>query len=129
MNKFIFTKGYAAILTVLILGFVLLIITTTYSLLAFVGNNGTRQISYKTSSYYLALSCLDQALLRYSKDSSYIGIETIVVDEEQKCNIEAVELPAKRTVIFRANASALSSFTRLELITNEDLEIQEYREL
>jgi hypothetical protein len=74
------TPGYIAITTSILLSLSLMVVGITLAFTSFFSRSNTLAASSKARSVYAAHSCLEQALLSYSLDSSYAGNQSITVD-------------------------------------------------
>lgn len=85
--------GIIALMTVLLMGAILLLVTIGISLRSRISGNMTIDQQLSAESMRLATSCMEYALLQLSTDTDYAGDETLTVGTES-CIIEPVETPA-----------------------------------
>ena len=81
-------NGYIAIVTALILSALIIAITASISLSAFVGRKTVLNSSLKEESRALADACINVALLKLALDINYAGGETVTVGQD--CDIISV---------------------------------------
>jgi len=83
-------KGFIAITTVLIISALVLIVGIGISLESIGEMKMGLQRSLSSQAYYLANLCAEQTLMKLKENSSYLGDETINM-ENGNCTIEPIE--------------------------------------
>ena len=93
MKTFTFknTKGFAALITVIILSAVLLLIGSTLSLASYYSGLSSVSNESKEISHHLAMSCGDAVQYALSQDLDYGGNQTINIKQYQ-CTIGPITI-------------------------------------
>jgi len=107
------SSGLIAIVTAIILSFLIILVATVLGSSALFSRSNDVDFLSKQSSYFLARSCLDQALLELAGNSDYSGNEVIAIDSYQ-CTINPVETSGSNKII-KATATVNSAVTNLKL--------------
>src|SRR3989344_9440055 len=107
------SSGLIAIVTAIILSFLIILVATVLGSSALFSRSNDVDFLSKQSSYFLARSCLDQALLELAGNSDYSGNEVIAIDSYQ-CTINPVETSGSNKII-KATAQVNSAVTNLKL--------------
>lgn len=103
-----FNGGFAALVTALILSLILIIITVTLTRSGFFARSAILEAEFKETSSALAEACVDVALLRLARDFSYVGNETVTVNENE-CTIRIISgNTIETTAEFRESITNLS---------------------
>lgn len=91
-------NGYLAITTAVIITLVILVVAATTGSASLLTRFNDLGFYDKKTSFYLAQSCLDYALLQLAESSSYGGNETLNIGSDQ-CTLRAVSTVANTKVI------------------------------
>ena len=83
-------KGFIALITVLTILAIVLMIGLSISFLSIGEASMSLQKSQSSQAYYLANLCVENALMRLKENSSYLGDETINI-ENGSCHILPIE--------------------------------------
>lgn len=92
-------KGYIAIVSALLISFVIMTITLGLSFSVYFGRFNVLSSEAKERSLALAEACAEKALLKFSLDPSYSGNEIIVVSGPETCNILPVTAEGDKRII------------------------------
>lgn len=108
-------KGYIALMTTLIISFVLLSAVITASFESFWNLAGIWQRHSKELSFSLAESCFDQAIVRKLQNPNYEPLPEgeLIKIENFSCKILSVEKDADFFII-KTESSVDKTFTRLQ---------------
>lgn len=103
-------SGIIALMTVLIIGAILLVITSGIALRSRISGNMTLDQQLSTTALSLATSCVEYALIKLSDNENYTGNESVTIGS-QPCIIQPIETPegAARTL---KTSGAVNGFTR-----------------
>ncbi len=117
------SNGYIALMTMLILSIVVLLVGIGFSINTFTSRNAEANRLFKEQSYFLALSCIDRAILKIALNPLYRGEETITI-KENTCYIKRITL-GKGTagVRFESTATIAKHTTNLTVETDTNLNI------
>lgn len=91
-------KGYAAIVSAILITAFIIVIVAGVSLASFVGRASSLNVTFKEISRALANACVNVALLRLSEDKNYNGGEVVAVGGKN-CDIISVETVGLQTTI------------------------------
>ncbi len=119
MNKTLLIKqqsGYIAITMSIVVTIFLLVLATSLGSSNLFTRSSVTDFYSKQSSYFLARSCLNHALLQLADVPSYTGNETIFVSD-QTCTLLTITVAGENTVI-SAEAQSNSAATNLRLTVN-----------
>ncbi|MBD3362141.1 hypothetical protein GF362_00290 [Candidatus Dojkabacteria bacterium] len=98
MKKYKYQKGYIALISVLVLGFVGLTITVSYMLLGLNSSEMSLEIVKGSKARALANACGEVALKNLKQDISYSGDETINLGDGF-CEIYPIEINGTTRII------------------------------
>lgn len=109
-------KGFFAVITAIILSFLVLLISASLSLRSFNARFNTLGLESKDRSWSLAQGCIEEAIMQLRSNSAYTGSSTITIGSST-CKILAITasgtdkvIPAEATVNNRTtNLQALYS--------------------
>ncbi|MEK7133332.1 MAG: hypothetical protein AAB771_01445 [Patescibacteria group bacterium] len=110
------TDGYVAITVTIILSLLMLILAGTLGMSALLTRFETVDFSNKKSSYFMARSCLDHALLKLAVNGSYAGNENLNINSYQ-CSILPIETLGPDKII-KARSQIMGATTNLKLTVN-----------
>lgn len=110
------TNGYIAITVTIILSLLMLILAGTLGMSALLTRFETVDFSNKKSSYFMARSCLDHALLKLAVNGSYAGNENLNINSYQ-CSILPIETSGPDKII-KARSQIMGATTNLKLTVN-----------
>jgi len=113
--------GFIVLLSVIILSAVLLLLAATLSTSGYFQRRGVLDSQFRESSYFLALSCIDQAAFKLSGDLDYAGNETISMGQYQ-CSILPLVTEGTNTLI-HSTATVDQNTSKLVATLNADLAI------
>ncbi len=121
-------SGYIAVTTSIILSFLILLISTSLGFSTWFGRIGVLNSSYKATSYFLAESCSETAMLKLALNSSYTGDENIIIGAYQ-CSIKPIISPAGQKIIV-TQAEVNGATTNLKFtITYPQFQIVSWEEI
>lgn len=110
------TNGYIAITVTIILSLLMLILASTLGMSALLTRFETVDFSNKKSSYFMAKSCLDYALLKLAGNGNYAGNESLNINSYQ-CSILPVETSGSDKII-KVRSKIMGATTNLKLTVN-----------
>ncbi|MDP3729191.1 MAG: hypothetical protein Q8R26_00330 [bacterium] len=112
-------KGYLALVTAIIVSFIMLIVSITLGFASFISRDNNLNFLFKKSSYFAARSCLDYALLKLGAQSTYAGNETITIDTYQ-CAVRQITINGSQSIItVRAVVQGATTNLRLTVVTSD----------
>ena len=86
MNKIKQNKGSIALISLIIIAAITLIMVLGMSDSSISNSYQFKNASSNKSSYYIAESCLEEAIIRLERDSGFSS-ETITIDDNSSCSI------------------------------------------
>ncbi len=115
-NNFPYHKrGFIALLTTIIISFVLLTIVVAVSFMGFFGRFNILGSEAKERSSALAEACIQTAILKFSQDNSYNGNDWIFVNNTSCFICSGISAVSGGNRI-RVQASSSDAYTNLEVI-------------
>ena len=124
-------NGYIALISVMILGAILITLSASLSVVTFGQTSSGLDSINKESSYFLALSCFDHALLKLSQDASYSGNEVYIIGTDQ-CKVDSVAPGPSggfdKFVIISSASSGASTTTLMAMVNATTLETVSFEE-
>lgn len=109
-------NGYIAITVTIILSLLMLILAGTLGMSALLTRFETMDFSNKKSSYFMAKSCLDHALLKLAENGNYAGNENLDINSYQ-CSILPIETSGPDKII-KVRSKIMGATTNLKLTVN-----------
>ena len=125
-------SGFVALITAIILSFILILVTTTLSQSSFLTRSILLDSEYKERSAALAEACVDVAKLKLANNSGYSVINYDVAVGSGSCRIDAVvnQTPPNYHTIRTSASSTMEAVTKLEIILEaSDLSIYSWEEI
>lgn len=110
-------KGYVAITTAIILSLLVLVVALTLANSTFIARYNNVDFNSKKTSYFLARTCLNKALLKLSQNPNYSGNETVIIGGGYQCSIVSVETSGSNKII-KSRAQLGNAATNLRLTVN-----------
>ncbi len=121
-------KGYIAIISALVISFVLMVVTFGVSISGYFVRFNILDSYSKEVSNSLAETCVDTALLRLAENSLYSGNETVALGTDQ-CSILPLETSGTQKII-KARAVVNDAYTNLKVtVLSSDLSIVSWEEV
>jgi hypothetical protein len=106
------TRGFAALISVLIISAILITLTLTASTASFFARADLMDADDAAAAASSARGCIEVALLKLVQSSSYRPAATgdsITIDSEQSCTIESITAPGNDLLITGAGKSGAST--------------------
>ena len=111
-----------AITTAIILSLVMLVIASVSSSSSLASRMNEADAYAKKTSYFLARSCIERALLQLAQDDSYAGNQVIAIGSD-RCTVKPVETSGANTIV-KTQGQFASTTTNLKLtIASSDLSV------
>lgn len=110
-------RGFIAITACIVLSFLLLAVAVLFSKTSLIARYNNVDFNMKKVSYFLAYTCLEQALLKLAINPGYTGNETIAVGGTSQCTILPID-SADSTAVIKAHAQSNKATTNLRLTVN-----------
>lgn len=132
MKRTVYTKGMVALFTSIVISTVLLFSCISISTLVYYLNESSLNRENKRQSKFIALACVDRAVVRIIQDESYTpqtGYEEDVPYENSLCEVVSVE--GSKNKLIRVIGKHGNSHTNLEAVLDRsrgDIQIHSYRE-
>lgn len=117
MKKFFQQQGYIALVGVLLLGSAILVSLLALSLGIGTGSKIVSQRTASEQSYFLAMTCSEEALENLWEDKSYLGGETLTF-ANGFCEILPIEEGGDGKKTIKTYGAALDSIRRLKIIVS-----------
>lgn len=118
LNKKLNTRsGYIAVVSATIISVLLLSIVAALSLSTYFTRFNIFDSFSKERGRALAESCADIALLRFRESASYVGNETIPIDDDAECNIETLVTNNNETTLY-TSAHVDDARTRMKIVVS-----------
>jgi hypothetical protein len=121
-------KGYIAIISAVIISFLLMGATLTLSLTGFFNRSNILSSEFKEMSNSLAEACVSTALFKIAENKDYLGNESITVDNSA-CSIMPIESLGGQKII-KTTATVQNSTTNLRVAIDKiTLQIMSWEEI
>lgn len=108
--------GYIAIMSSIVLSLVLMVVAISLGSSSLFTRLNVADFGNKQLSYFIARSCLNEALLKLADSSSYTGNETLMISS-RACTLSAITTSAPNKII-QAKAIINGATTNLKLTVN-----------
>jgi len=110
-------KGYIALISVLIISAILMLIALSASHFGISQLTMALQKNQSSESYYLAMACAEEALMKLKEDLGYRGDETLNIDGAS-CNILRVEGRGNKDRIIKTRSNAHNQTKKIKIEIN-----------
>ncbi|MEK9186714.1 MAG: hypothetical protein AAB885_03975 [Patescibacteria group bacterium] len=108
-------RGYIAITSAIILSFLIMAVSIALSSSAILTRLSVLDLTAKRSSFFVARTCLERALLELALDGNYAGNTTVVIEEGgNQCTLYTIESSPPNKII-KARAQITGVTTNLKL--------------
>ncbi|MDO8489877.1 MAG: hypothetical protein Q7S47_00500 [bacterium] len=119
--------GYIAIISIVLMFFILLMLTLSVSLASSNGRMNILEAEYKVRSHALASACMKNAMTRLAMNRDYAGGATLTLNNDT-CTIESI-LPSSggnnRVIITKSSVQAAITTLRVEIVLKNFLVISQ----
>jgi len=124
-------RGYIALISILIISAVLVLIALSASHSGIGQSTMALQKNQSSESYYLAMACAEEALMKLKEDLGYRGDETLNIDGAS-CNILRVEGSGNKDRIIKTRSNAHNQTKKIKIEINRvnpEMEIKSWQEV
>jgi len=124
-------RGYIALISILIISAILVLIALSASHFGISQLTMALQKNQSSESYYLAMACAEEALMKLKEDLGYRGDETLNIDGAS-CNILRVEGRGNKDRIIKTRSNAHNQTKKIKIEINRvnpEMEIKSWQEV
>ena len=108
-------KGYIALISVLIISAVLVLIALSASHFGIGRSTMVLQKNQASESYYLAMACAEEALMKFGKDpKGYRGNETLTINGKD-CTILPIAREGKDKIIIKVLSNTYNQTKKIKI--------------
>lgn len=107
-------RGFIALISVLIISAVLVLLAISAGQLSIGELKMTLQRNQALQSYYLAHACAEEALMKLKEDLTYVGSETLNINEAA-CDILNVEGEGNKDRIVKIESTAFNQTKKIKI--------------
>ncbi len=125
-------RGFIALMSVVVISSVLLLLVTEGSFSGFTSRINSLNHEFKNQSEALAEACVQQALLEYAHNSSFVGNASSSVTASEECYVGSMSRVSSNPALltFTAQAASHNAYTFYEITARvTDLKIVRFVEL
>ncbi|PCI19708.1 hypothetical protein COB64_03280 [Candidatus Wolfebacteria bacterium] len=112
-------NGFIALISVLIIGSVVLVISIGLSLRSVGETDMSLNEELSNRAVALADACSEYALLQVKNKKKYSGNESILIDGDDSCSILEIEVQGKQNITINTQATVLGFTRKVKVEANQ----------